>query len=136
MDKVVVVSGYFDPLHIGHLELIEKAKALGTKLIVILNSDHQCKLKKGKAFMPENEKKKILEALRHVDEVVVSIDKDQTQRETLKMLKPDIFAKGGDRFVGEIPETPICNSLGIKVIDGLGEKIQSSSGLTGIKEIK
>jgi len=126
---VVAISGYFDPLHIGHLEYIQKSKELGDKLIVIVNNDYQAKLKKGKSFMPEEERVEIIKAIKWVDEVILSIDKDKSQCETLKMIKPDIFAQGGDRHQGEVPETPICKELGIEQVDGMGEKIQSSSDL-------
>jgi len=131
--KVVVVSGYFDPLHIGHIEYFNKSKMLGDKLIVILNNDEQAKLKtgKGSSFMPLGERKIILEALQDVDEVFISIDRDTTIIESIKALHSEqtihIFAKGGDRFIYEIPETNICRELGIEILDGLGKKIQSSS---------
>ena len=134
--KVVATSGYFDPLHVGHIECLELAKQLGDKLIVIVNSDFQTKLKKGKPFMNQDDRMKIIASLKCVDEVFLSIDKDKSQCETLKYLKPNIFAKGGDRTSKEIPESEICAELGIKIIDGLGKKIRSSSELTGIKEIK
>ena len=134
--KIVATSGYFDPLHVGHLECLEKSKKLGDKLIVIVNSDLQAKLKKGKSFMNENDRMKIVLALKCVDEVFLSIDKDKSQCESLKYLKPNIFAKGGDRTNNEIPESKICKELNIKIIDGLGEKIRSSSKLTGLNEIK
>ena len=134
--KIVATSGYFDPLHVGHLECLELAKELGEKLIVIVNSDLQAKLKKGKPFMTEQDRLKIVSALKCVDEVVLSIDKDNSQCETLRLIKPDIFAKGGDRTSDEIPESSVCKEFNIKIIDGLGEKIRSSSDLTGIKEIK
>ena len=134
--KIVTTSGYFDPLHIGHIECLELAKGLGDKLIVIINNDLQAKLKKGKSFMSEEDRMKIVSSLRCVDEVFLSIDKDKTQCKTLRYLKPDIFAKGGDRMKEEIPESKVCKELGIKIVDGLGEKIRSSSDLTGIKEIK
>ena len=134
--KRVVTSGYFDPLHVGHLECLELAKKLGDKLIVIVNSDFQAKLKKGKSFMNEKDRMKIVSALKCVDEVFLSIDKDKSQCESLKYLKPDIFAKGGDRTSDEIPEAKVCRDFNIKIIDGLGEKIRSSSELTGIKEKK
>ena len=130
---VVATSGYFDPLHVGHLECLRLASKLGNKLVVIVNSDFQAKLKKGKSFMNEKDRLEIILALKYVDEAILSIDKDQTQCETLKYLKPDIFAKGGDRKINEIPESKICEDLGIKIVDGLGEKIRSSSDLTGIK---
>ena len=134
--KRVVTSGYFDPLHVGHLECLELAKKLGDKLIVIVNSDFQAKLKKGKSFMNEKDRMKIISALKCVDEVFLSIDKDKSQCESLKYLKPDIFAKGGDRTSDEIPEAKVCRDFNIKIIDGLGAKIRSSSELTGIKERK
>ena len=126
---IVAASGYFDPIHIGHIEYLELAKKLGDKLIVIVNSDAQAIMKKGSPFMPEKERMEIVKSLRCVDEVVLSIDTDQSQCKTLEMLKPNIFAKGGDRYASEIPETPTCKKHGIKIIDGLGAKIQSSSTL-------
>lgn len=142
----VCISGYFDPLHKGHLEYIAKAKALtkdgledsDSSLVVIVNSDHQAALKKGKSFMQEEERVMILKALRDVDEVVLSVDKDRTVCETIKSLdpKPDIFCNGGDQFNQSIPEAPICEALGIDLTDGLGAKIQSSSWLTGLKAVK
>lgn len=134
--KVVVTSGYFDPLHVGHLECLELARELGDKLIVIINNDLQAKLKKGKSFMSQEDRMKIIAALACVDEVFLSIDKDKTQCESLKYLRPNIFAKGGDRMTDEIPEAKVCSDLGIKIVDGLGKKIRSSSSMTGIKEIK
>lgn len=132
--KIVAASGYFNPLHSGHVEYLEKAKSLGDKLIVIVNSDHQRALKQSKVFMLEDERMLIVAALRCVDEVILSIDTDATVCDTLRMIKPDIFAKGGDRFAGEIPEAKVCHELGIQMIDGLGEKIQSSSWLLKIKD--
>jgi len=128
-EKIIAVSGYFDPLHIGHIEYLKLAKALGDKLIVILNNDKQCILKKTGYFMPQEQRKTILEAIKYVDEVYVSIDTDKTVCKSLEVVKPDIFAKGGDRYKDEIPEADICKKLGIKIIDGLGKKIQSSSEL-------
>jgi rfaE bifunctional protein nucleotidyltransferase chain/domain len=127
--KTVAASGYFNPLHKGHVEYLEKAKSLGDKLVVILNNDHQRALKGSKEFMSQEERMVILKALRCVDEVVLSIDMDPTVCKSLEMIKPDIFAKGGDRFASEIPEAEVCNRLGILMVDGLGNKIQSSSWL-------
>ena len=134
--KIVATSGYFDPLHVGHLECLELAKQLGDKLIVIVNNDLQAKLKKGRSFMSENDRMKIVSALKCVDEVFLSIDKDKTQCKSLEYLKPNIFAKGGDRLSNEIPESKTCHELGIEIIDGLGDIIRSSSDITGLKEIK
>lgn len=132
-EKIIAVSGYFDPIHVGHLEYLKLAKQLGGKLVVILNSDLQCRLKKGRSFMDQTERAEILKAIKYVDEVFLAIDKDTSVCESLKALRPDIFAKGGDRFSYEVPEAKICSELGITIVDGLGKKIQSSSLLTGIK---
>lgn len=132
--KIVVVSGYFDPLHIGHIEYLGKAKELGDKLVVIVNNKNQAMLKKGYEFMPFNERIGIVKAIRFVDEVFPSIDNDNSVCKSLEEIRPDIFAKGGDRFSYEIPEAKICEKLGIKIVHGLGEKIQASSSLVGNKK--
>ncbi len=128
-EVIVVASGYFDPLHKGHVEYLNLAKKLGTKLIVIVNNDNQAIIKKGKSYMDEGERLFIVSSLKSVDEVFLSIDQDSSVCKSLELLKPNIFAKGGDRFSCEIPETPICKKNGIKIVDGLGEKIQSSSNI-------
>lgn len=132
--KTVVASGYFNPLHKGHIEYLRMAKRLGDYLIVILNTDEQVKVKGSKPFMDINEREIILGAIRYVDEIVISVDTDLTVCESLKLVRkltpgPFIFAKGGDRFGDEIPEAEICKELNIKIVDGLGGKIQSSSAL-------
>ena len=134
--KVVAISGYFDPIHVGHLEYINMAKKLGDKLVVIVNNNYQCELKKGKPFMDEKDRVTIVSNLKNVDEVFLSIDKDKTVCASLEKIKPDIFANGGDRKNYEIPESVICKKYDIKIIDGLGDKIRSSCDLTGLKEIK
>ena len=131
----VAVSGYFDPIHVGHLEYLRMAKELGDSLVVIVNNNYQCKLKKGKHFMDENDRVEIVKALRFVDEVFLSVDKDRTVCKSLEEIKPDIFANGGDRATSEVPETPICKKFNIRMVDGLGDKIRSSSSLTGLSEI-
>lgn len=131
----IVASGYFDPIHVGHIEYLKKAKELGGKLIVIVNNDKQAFLKKGFSFMNENERMEIVKNIKHVDEVFLSIDEDSTVCKSLEKLKPDIFAKGGDRNSSNIPESTICKKHNIQIIDGLGEKIQSSSNLvSGVKK--
>lgn len=134
--KAVIVSGYFNPIHKGHLELFEKAQEVGDFLIVVVNSDLQRELKGSKEFMDENERLRIIQSIKGVGYSCISIDKDKTQNETLKMLNHkfgDImdlhFANGGDQSNNTIPESVVCNELGIKLIDGLGDKIQSSSWL-------
>ena len=130
---VVAVSGYFDPIHVGHLKYLKLAKQLGDKLIVIVNNDKQTILKKGKSFMNEKDRMEIVSALQCVDEVFLSIDDDKSVCKSLEFLKPSIFANGGDRSLSEIPETAIIDKYSIKMVDGLGNKIRSSSKITGIK---
>ena len=134
--KRVAVSGYFDPIHVGHLEYLELAKELGDELVVIVNNNHQCVLKKGKPFMDEADRMRIVAAIGIVDEVFLAIDEDKSVCESLAAVRPDIFANGGDRHVGEIPESAVCCEHGIELADGLGAKIRSSSDLTGLKEKK
>lgn len=128
---IVCASGYFNPLHSGHIEYLERAKALGNYLIVIVNSDKQREIKGSKYFMNQDERMKIVKSLRCVDEVVLAIDSDGTVCKTIESLnpRPHIFAKGGDRNSTEVPEGAVCRRLGIAMVDGLGEKIQSSSWL-------
>ena len=123
----VAASGFFDPIHVGHIEYLEKAKTLGDKLIVIVNTDKQCKMKKGKAFMNEQDRLRIVKALRCVDEAFLAIDEDMSVCKSLALCKPHIFANGGDRKDHEVPEGRICRELGIEMRDGLGDKIRSSS---------
>ena len=131
MEKIVCVSGYFDPIHIGHIEYFKKSKAIGTKLMVIVNNDEQAVLKKGKAFMPCDERIEIIRELKCVDIVVKSVDTDRTVCNTLATIepKPDYFCNGGDQNNNTIPETSICEQRGIELRDGFGDKIQSSSWL-------
>ena len=135
IDRVdrIAISGYLDPIHIGHLEYIKLAKELGKYLIVIVNNDKQASLKKGKSFMCEDDRLAIVSQIKDVDEAIMSIDEDKTVCKTLDLIKPDAFANGGDRSNSEIPESSICKENGTKIIDGLGDKIRSSSELTGIK---
>lgn len=131
MVKIVCVSGYFDPIHVGHIEYFKLSKKIGDKLMVIVNNDLQAEQKKGKSFMPLKERIKIIEELRCVDFVVGSIDKDRTVCKTLESIepKPDYFCNGGDQNNNTIPETDVCLQRGIELRDGFGEKIQSSSWL-------
>ena len=134
--QVVVASGYFDPIHCGHIEYLEQAKALGKKLIVIVNNDLQTALKKGKAFMSASERLKIVRALHCVDMAILSVDSDRTVCRTLAAVLPDVFANGGDQFNQSIPEAATCAEYGIELIDGLGSKIQSSSWLLRAAAVK
>jgi cytidyltransferase-like protein len=127
--KIVCVSGYFDPFHVGHLDYLENAKRLGDHLLVVVNNDEQAKQKKGKSFMPEEQRLRIVRALKIVDQAILSCDKNRTVCDTLRCVRPDIFANGGDQTNDSIPEASICKELGIELVDGLGDKVQSSSWL-------
>lgn len=140
MNKATIVSGYFNPIHVGHLELFEIAKGIGDMLIVIVNSDLQRFLKGSKEFQLEKERLEIVKAIKYVDWAMISIDTDKTQIESLKEIHAIYgetheltFANGGDQSNSTIPEAEICRDLGIKLVDGLGDKIQSSSWLLNKK---
>ena len=134
--KAIIVSGYFNPIHKGHIEYFNNAKAFGDKLIVIVNNDYQRAMKGSKEFQKEDERVFIVSNIKSVDEVVLSIDQDRSVVATLIRLHQElsedyelIFGNGGDQKVEVSPETDICNKYGIKCVDGLGDKIQSSSWL-------
>lgn len=132
---VVAVSGGFDPVHIGHVRLFQEAKKLGDELVVILNNDNWLRKKKRHVFMPEQERKEVLAALRAVDRVVITSHgenpEDMSVAAELAELKPDIFANGGDRFADNVPEVAVCRKIGCKMVFrvGRGGKVQSSSWL-------
>ena len=134
--NIVIVSGYFNPLHKGHIEYFHNAKQSFDRLFVIVNNDSQRKLKNSKEFMLQDERKIIVNELKFVDEVLISIDYDRSACKSLTMISKEyskdnnlFFANGGDQNNKNIPESKLCNKLGIKLLDGLGEKIQSSSWL-------
>ena len=135
MKKIVVVSGYFNPLHEGHLDYLEQAKQHGDELWVIVNSDLQRELKGSKEFMKESERLRIVQALRVVDFAILSKDKDRTVCESIALVASTnsssqvAFCNGGDQTNETIPEREVCEELGIELIDGLGDKVQSSSWL-------
>jgi cytidyltransferase-like protein len=136
MKKAIIVSGYFNPIHKGHIEYFNNAKANGDTLIVIVNSDHQRALKGSKEFQKEDERIFIVSNIKSVDKVFLSIDQDRTVCETIRSIHQQLskdfvisFANGGDQNNNSIPEVPVCQELGIELIDGLGGKIQSSSWL-------
>ena len=133
----VAVSGGFDPIHVGHIRLMREAKKLGDKLVVILNNDNWLKNKKGFTFMPERERMELIRSFSFVDRVVLTghklADPDRSIVRSLKKIHPAIFANGGDRFAGNIPEHALCKKLGIKMVFnvGRGGKVQSSSWVIG-----
>lgn len=131
---IVATSGGFDPLHVGHLRCIQQAKELSERaiLVVIVNGDGFLTRKKGKPFMRFEERAEIVNGLRSVDFVVGWDDGSQTVTGALEILKPNIFAKGGDRSSADkVPEFELCEKIGCKVVFGVGgtEKVQSSSDL-------
>ena len=134
--KGIIVSGYFNPIHKGHLEYFINAKHLADQLFVIVNNDFQRALKGSKEFQKEAERLFIVQNIKAVDKAIISVDKDRTVCETIRTIFETFgkeyqlaFANGGDQDNNSIPEAPICNELGIELIDGLGDKIQSSSWL-------
>ena len=136
MKKAVIVSGYFNPIHKGHLEYFHNAKKQGDALFVIVNSDYQRELKGSKEFQDEKERMIIISNFRVVDKAILSVDQDRTVCETLTKIHREFgdeyqlaFANGGDQDNTTIPEKPVCDQMGISLIDGLGDKIQSSSWL-------
>lgn len=136
MKKAIIVSGYFNPIHKGHIEYFNNAKALGDYLIVIVNNDKQRALKGSKPFQQEEERVFIVSNIKSVDQVFLSIDEDRTVCETIRFIHQGLhhdyqlaFANGGDQNNNSIPEVTVCQELGIELLDGLGDKIQSSSWL-------
>ena len=134
--KGMIVSGYFNPIHKGHIEYFNNAKALADELFVIVNSDHQRALKCSKEFQQEAERVFIVSNIKSVDHCVLSIDKDRTVCKTIEKIAQDfgaeyelIFANGGDQTNDVCPERTTCDQMGITLVDGLGDKIQSSSWL-------
>jgi|TARA_R110002012_G_scaffold281023_1_gene469992 cytidyltransferase-like protein len=138
--RVVAISGYFNPIHSGHIDYIQAAKQLGDVLIVIVNSDEQVKLKGSVPFQSEQERQKIASSIKGVDHAVISIDKDGTVCETLKQqyikygndyfFESMTFCNGGDRKEGGVPEDVLTSQLGIRMAYNVGgEKVQSSSNL-------
>jgi cytidyltransferase-like protein len=137
--KIVAVSGGFDPIHVGHVRLINEAKKLGDELIVIINNDIWLKKKKKYNFMSQEDRVEIISNLKAVDKVVLTShdasSDDMSVCNELNLLKPDIFANGGDRKEDNIPEYELCNKLGIKMVFNVGgEKLRSSSDL--VRDVK
>ncbi len=134
--KAIIVSGYFNPIHKGHLEYFNNAKALADQLFVIVNNDHQRGLKGSREFQDEKERMIIVSNIKAVDKAILSIDTDRTVCYTIKMIAEQFgeefelgFANGGDQNNDTIPERAVCEEMNVALIDGLGDKIQSSSWL-------
>ena len=119
--KAIIVSGYFNPIHKGHLEYFNNAKAVADKLFVIVNNDHQRALKHSKEFQDENERMIIVSNIKAVDKAILSIDTDRTVCATIKMIADKFelgFANGRDQNNDTIPEKPICEQMNVFLIDG------------------
>ena len=137
---IVITSGYFNPIHPGHIECFYLAKKLGDELYVIVNNDKQAELKRGiVSFQNEDFRLKIVSSVKYVDHTILAIDEDGSICKTLEKLARElssdfevdkiIFAKGGDRFASEVPEAKLCTKYNIQIIDGLGLKTHNSSDL-------
>ena len=130
-NELVVASGYFDPVHVGHLEYLKKSKELGNILIVIVNNNNQKTLKAGSYMIDEQDRLEIVRNIKCVDMAILSIDQDRSVCKTLELLHSlfnvDIFTNGGDVTNDTCREKETCEKLGIKMIDNLGQKIRSSS---------
>ena len=136
--KAIIVSGYFNPLHKGHIEYFNKAKELADELFVIVNNDHQRLLKGSKEFQKEDERMIIISNIKAVNKTILSVDNDRSVCNTIKKIVNEYdkefefsFANGGDQNNETILERNICEKLMVKLIDNLGNKIQSSSWLLG-----
>merc|ERR1719158_2775645 len=114
--RVVAASGYFDPLHYGHIEYLQKSRDCGDKLIVIVNNDRQAAAKKGQPFMAARERVKLIRSLACVDAAIESVDEDRSVVKTLAIVHPDIFTNGGETASSETPEANVCHELGIKMV--------------------
>jgi len=138
---------YANPIHPGHIECLERARALGDYLAVIVNNDVQQEMKIGSVYQSEEFRATVVAAIKPVDEVFLSVDKDGSVCESLSALSKRlrkhrkgvklIFAKGGDRNVTNIPETEICKELDIEIVDGLGDKTHNSKDFRdlGLKKV-
>ena len=125
-----MVSGGFDPIHGGHVQMIRDAAQYGN-VIVVANSDDWLKRKKGYIFMSFEERSKILKEIKGVILVSAVDDSDNTVCEAIRMLRPDYFANGGDRGKSNTPEQDVCEELGVEMLWGIGGdyKFNSSSDL-------
>lgn len=136
--KIIITSGFFNPVHIGHINLMRESRKLGDLLVVIVNNDNQVRLKGSMEFMQEQERMGIIKSIHGVDQAVLSIDQDISVAKSLERVALQhpgaelIFAKGGDRNASNIPEEEknVCEKFGIKIVNGVGgSKVQSSSWL-------
>lgn len=126
MPTLVVISGYFSPLHCGHLDMIEDAARRGDEVAVIVNNNAQQILKKGKLIIDEADRLRIVQALRLVDDAIISVDDDATVSKSLALLAekyPEhrlIFGNGGDRTAGNVPEADVCAQHDIEMVFDMG----------------
>jgi glycerol-3-phosphate cytidylyltransferase/D-beta-D-heptose 7-phosphate kinase/D-beta-D-heptose 1-phosphate adenosyltransferase len=125
--SVSIVSGYFNPLHVGHLDMMEAARSLTGYLVVIVNNDAQQVLKKGKVIQPVEDRLRVVRALRVVDDAVEAVDEDGTVKKSLAIVRERyprarlVFANGGDRSQrSRVAESDVCEDLGIELRFGIG----------------
>ena len=134
---LVIVSGYFNPVHKGHIDYLKRSKELGDELFVIVNNDYQRALKGSTDFMKEDERYEIVSNLKPVDWAIIAIDKNREVAKTVQLIYEThkdmydkfVFANGGDQLTHSISEKYMCDKLGIEMVFGMGDKIQSSSWL-------
>lgn len=129
--KTVMISGGFDPCHEGHIEYIQKARSLGNYIVAVISRDDQLVAKKGYCFLPLKTRMAVIAHIKGVDEVVVNCDPDEACAKSILKVCPEIFAKGGDRNLENLPQSEIdaCFQINCEIVCGLGEKINSSSSL-------
>lgn len=138
--NIAVISGGFDPVHSGHISLIEEASKKGNILIILLNDDDWLINKKGKAFMPFDERKKILESIKNVDQVIKNENDEHGTAinglEEIKRRYPAdniLFCNGGDRNNNNVPEILVS---GIKLLSGIGGNVKQNSSSWILKDWK
>ena len=132
---MTILSGYFAPLHVGHLDMIEAGADHGDRLVVIVNNNEQQRMKKGKVIIDEQDRLRIVRALRMVDDAIIAVDTDRTVSASLRLLAEKygdshrlVFANGGDRASGVVvPETAVCQEYGIDMVFGMGGSAKADS---------
>lgn len=138
---LVIVSGYFGPLHVGHLDYIEAGAAMGDELAVIVNNNRQQELKKGRVIIDEADRLRIVAALRAVDHAMLAVDEDGTVRASLEAIAQRfphhrlVFGNGGDRGAGNVPETEVCERHGIEMVFAVGGEHKADSSTRLIDEL-
>lgn len=131
---VVAVSGGFDPLHYGHIQLIQSAKKLGDELVVIINNDNFLIRKKGYYFLSQHDRARIVQEIKGVDTVYISDDEDDTVCKALTKIRPEVFANGGDRVAPDSEESKVCDAIYCKQVFGIGGHYKINSSTRIVKD--